>query len=306
MKRFLLSFTLLLLCMTGAWAYDFQVDGICYNIISDTENVGVTSGDTEYSGSVVIPETVTNNGTVYSVTSIGDHAFYYCSDLTSVTIPNSVTSIGDGAFSFCSGLKSVYVYASEPPVLEYDILEDDEIGGIGVKFYVPEASLEAYKSAEVWKGYFIFPMSDLEMFTVTVSSNDAAMGTVSGGGEYHKGATVSLTATANEGYRFVKWSDGKTDNPRVITVNENVTLTAEFAKEITTAVDTPDESSVTVIAGNGTITVYGADGETVTVYNVHGTCVYHGTGNEPTEIQVPTAGVYIVRTKGATVKVAVR
>ena len=148
-------------------------------------------------------------------------------------------------------------------------------------------------------------MSELEMFAVTVSSNDEAMGTVSGGGEYHKGATITLVAEANEGYRFVKWSDGNTDNPRTITVNENITLTAEFTK-IGTAVDTPDESSVTVIAGNGTITVYGADGETVTVYNVHGTCVFHGTGNESTEIQVHTAGIYIVWVKGVTVKVVVR
>ena len=62
-----------------------------------------------YSGNVVIPESVTYNGTSYPVTSIGDWTFYGCSGLTSVTIPNSVTSIGGSAFRDCSGLTSVTI-----------------------------------------------------------------------------------------------------------------------------------------------------------------------------------------------------
>jgi TolB-like protein len=56
-------------------------------------------------GSVTIPRSI--NGR--TVTSIGDEAFEYCSELSSVTIPNSVTSIGDGAFEGCSGLSSVTI-----------------------------------------------------------------------------------------------------------------------------------------------------------------------------------------------------
>ena len=55
----------------------------------------------EYSGNVVIPESVTYNGKTYSVTSIGRDAFTNCTSLTSVTIPNSVTSIGQYAFYNC-------------------------------------------------------------------------------------------------------------------------------------------------------------------------------------------------------------
>jgi len=63
----------------------------------------------EYTGNVVIPESVTYNGATYPVTDIGEMAFFECSSLTSVTIPNSATSIGYFAFSRCSGLTSVTI-----------------------------------------------------------------------------------------------------------------------------------------------------------------------------------------------------
>ncbi|MBR6190616.1 MAG: leucine-rich repeat protein [Prevotella sp.] len=106
---------------TMASAHDIAVansDGktIYYNYNSDGSSVSVTyqgtyysSYSNEYTGTVVIPETVTYNGKTYSVTSIGDYAFYLCSGLTSVTIPNSVTSIGSWAFYYCNGLTKVIV-----------------------------------------------------------------------------------------------------------------------------------------------------------------------------------------------------
>ena len=92
-------------------AYDFsythQGTTLYYNITSD--NTVDVAGDNSVSGAVVIPSSVTNNGTTYSVTSIGDYAFSYCSSLTSVTIPNSVISIGEGAFYGCSSLTSITI-----------------------------------------------------------------------------------------------------------------------------------------------------------------------------------------------------
>ena len=104
----LLMLTAVLSASTNIYAYDFKVDGIYYDITSSTERtVAVT--DYYYSGNVVIPEQVTYNNVTYSITSIGDEAFYYCRSLASVTIPNSVTSIGDEAFYSCSGLASITI-----------------------------------------------------------------------------------------------------------------------------------------------------------------------------------------------------
>ena len=107
MKKLKLLFTaLFVLCSLTASAHDFEVDGIYYNILPEEDKtVEVTyrgdyydSYNNEYTGSVVIPESVTYSGATYSVTSIGNYAFYNCTGLKSIKIPNSVTSIGEWAF----------------------------------------------------------------------------------------------------------------------------------------------------------------------------------------------------------------
>ena len=98
------------------YASDTQVDGIWYDFKSSTKTATVTyrgsySEDysNEYSGSIVIPASVTYNNVTYSVTSIGTRAFYDCTGLASVIIPNSVTSIASIAFHGCTGLTSVTI-----------------------------------------------------------------------------------------------------------------------------------------------------------------------------------------------------
>ena len=105
MKKLYLSLLVALLPLVAS-AHDFEVDGIFYNI-TDSEKLTVevtykgsssSSFSDEYTGNVVIPESVIYSDKTYSVTSIGNYAFYGCSGLTSVTIPNSVTNIGNYAF----------------------------------------------------------------------------------------------------------------------------------------------------------------------------------------------------------------
>ena len=92
-----------------------SINNINYYIHGSTASVAYS----DYSGSLKIPSSITYNGKDYSVTSISDYAFYDCSGLTSVTIPNSVTSIGDYAFYGCSGLTSVTIPNSVTSIGNY-------------------------------------------------------------------------------------------------------------------------------------------------------------------------------------------
>ena len=92
-------------------AYDFEVDGIYYNINGNEATVTYKgenyASEKTYFGDVTIPATVTYNGTTYPVTTIGDYSFQSCDSLTSIEIPNSVTTIGNRAFGYCTLLSNI-------------------------------------------------------------------------------------------------------------------------------------------------------------------------------------------------------
>ena len=119
MKTKLFTFFLALVANVGtifAWDYErVQIGDLYYYLDVANQTAEVTSqlswSSDNYSGltAATIPASVTYNSVSYSVTSIGNCAFQFCTGLTSVTIPNSVTSIGEGAFGDCTGLTSVTI-----------------------------------------------------------------------------------------------------------------------------------------------------------------------------------------------------
>ena len=101
-----------------------------------------------------------------SVTTIGDNAFYYCENLTSIDLPVGLTTMGDEAFYGCSSLTSVYCKATIPPACDCDgdiyIFGDNTLKGT---LYVPIGTKADYEAVDPWRNFWTIEETD---FTVGV------------------------------------------------------------------------------------------------------------------------------------------
>ncbi|MBR4730626.1 MAG: leucine-rich repeat protein [Prevotella sp.] len=131
MKKVLFTIAMMLLPMLAS-AEAVEIDGIYYNLDSESKTAAVTKNPDNYQGDVTIPESFEYSGTTYSVTSIGDYAFYQCSGLTSVSMPDGVTSIGRSAFEKCSGLTSVNIPNSVTTIGRYAFWECSSLSAITI------------------------------------------------------------------------------------------------------------------------------------------------------------------------------
>ncbi len=240
--------------------------------------------------------------TTISIINIGDSVqtipanfAYELDSLLSVTIGNSVTVIGNNAFKNCIGIDVIKCKSTIPPTIS-DSNTWSSVP-VDINLIVPCGSSPTYSTTYGWsqftnirdtvytnielsvnnelmgytevllnscdstiiratpnRGYTFLNWSDgdtnnpriitltgdttfianftLDNYTVTVTSANDSMGTVSGSGEYVFGTEVTITAIPNEGYHFVTWNDGNTDNPRTITVTEDATYIATFEEGV--------------------------------------------------------------------------
>ena len=191
MKTRFLTLVLTLLSAVGAWAYDFKVDGLYYSYDSSNE-VYVTDGDTQPSGEITIPSSVSYNGQIYSVTRIGGSAFEECSALTSVTIPKSVTSIGYRAFRDCSALTHIRCEATTPPTLN-----DDVFGSTSFQLvFVPTGTATAYANA--WGNNYTYIDSETEITVHVETAGQLAAAIVAQGATPARVTKLTVTGTLNE------------------------------------------------------------------------------------------------------------
>ena len=119
------------------------------------------------------------------------------------TIPALCTSISKGTVHYTGSAATIYLYSPSG----------------GVNIYAIRVTSEGTPQPTT--------------YTVTVSSANSSMGTVSGGGTYEEGQTATVTATPKSGYKFTRWSNGSTANPYSFTVTSDVSLTAYFEQSTT-------------------------------------------------------------------------
>lgn len=122
-----------------------------------------------------------------------------------------------------------------------------------------------------------FESDAVEIYTVSVSSDDPSMGTATVNGSstatVELGEIVTLVATANEGYQFVRWNDDNTDATRTVIVTSDMSFTAYF--ESLEGIEDVDGNGIRVYAVNGQIVVDGIGEERILIYDIVGRNVHN-------------------------------
>lgn len=200
-------------------------------------------------GALTIPASVTHGGVTYAVKAVSNHAFYNCSGLTSVIVPEGVTAVRASAFrgcsamtsislpatldslygyslAYCASLVDVNVDGATPPVCLSNVFSNTTLSA--ATLHVPDGCMSSWSTTAPWSQFGSIVENAFSV-TLTVTANNPSRGTVGGGGSYVVGTNVMLTATPANGFFFACWNDGDTLNPRVLTATEDRSFVAMFA-----------------------------------------------------------------------------
>ncbi len=240
-------------------------------------------------------------------TTIDPFAFAACFNLSTITLGKSINTIGTCSFGSTPYINTINIYATTPPVITgKSVFGSISIGEnnyasisdlMAVTLNVRSKALDAYKSAAVWKEMYVQAMeNDLRTFTLSVSSADESKGTTTQGGAYDEDSEILIYAAAKDGYKFSKWNDGNTDNPRTVKMIGNLSFVAYFDPFVPVPTYTITTSANAVegsVVGGG---VY-ESGAQVTLAAV-GNTGYHftqwtdGNTTNPRQIAVVSNGSY--------------
>jgi len=228
--------------------------------------------------------------------------FANCSTLT--TIPElPATSLPAECYAYmfagCSSLAIDTIGSGRPWSINASTVGEDALtymftGTSGTMNGTPELDSIYYISSET--------------HTVTIDVNDTLMGSVDvAGGIYHYGDTLTVAATAKNGYRFVEWSNGDTTDAITFVVTSDTVFVATFEEIPVVAVENVDASEIFVIGADGYIIIEGASGRSIAVCDALGRLVATKNRIESREIiNVPAQGVYFVNVDGWSIKVIIK
>ena len=176
--------------------------------------------------------------------------------LKKISLGETVTRIPDYMFAGCTAIDSIVAGTTVPPTIYSSTFDYNHVSSARV--LVPCRTADTYNDADFWYNFRrireVGPCPTI--YTVTALSNNNLFGTVTGGGEYEENSTATLSATPNYGYRFTAWNDGNEENPRTISVTNDVTYIATFVEIPPVATYTitalSSNPAVGVVTGGGT------------------------------------------------------
>lgn len=156
--------------------------------------------------------------------SIGEYAFSSCSSVKKIILGENMQYIEYCAFNSCRGIDTIITEAVVPPVCDTLVFYSYKQPLVSV----PCGSLDEYAAAFEWRkfGNLKEPASE---FVLTLQTENETHGSVAFDEPIDCSNTATISATPQTGYSFVQWSDGNTDNPRTLTITDNVTLIAMFS-----------------------------------------------------------------------------
>ena len=186
-----------------------------------------------------------------SVTSIGQYAFSSCSGINTVNFNATNCTSAEFPFTNCESvatlnigenvttiptytfvgatISNINAYPYTPPGMGGSPFGEEAYSTANV--YTPCGAVNSYRSEFMWRQFANIHGDTTVNFSITVQTENETMGSVTGGGgNFSCEEETIITATPNEGYRFLQWSDGNTDNPRTVTVTGDQKYTAMFVK----------------------------------------------------------------------------
>ena len=188
-----------------------------------------------------------------TVTSVGEVQFLYCDDLTIFCEAESKPEGWDDAWN---SARSPVVWGFDTNLGIYMVTvaaNNKNYGTVSGSGTVVEDSVvtitatpaEGYRFAQWSNGLtnatetitvtsdtsLVALFAKIKYYDVTVKADDSEHGTVAGGGNFAEGSEVTITAEPGIDYRFVRWSNGQTNDTITINVNSNISLVAEFAEK---------------------------------------------------------------------------
>ena len=283
------------------------------------------AGYTKPTGQLIIPDSVLYYGTKIAVTRIGNFALANCGEITSIYFPEGIRSIGSGVYDFDTSLISITFPASadtigsfylglcessldtvtflnpEPPIGAGSFMcQTRYLEGVGTLRHFPsiinipcgtyDSYEEIYHSINnyVSQGNLYEPsVYDLDVNVMTNYSNRGSATIIQQRGrDIYCDSSCVINATANEGYRFMYWSNGSTNNPDTIFVDRDTTITAIFS-------DVPDPKICMVSVQDGLNSIVWNRDEPCDIYKIYREGVVSGEYETIALIPYDSMPVYV-------------